>query len=300
MTCKLEEEFPTSVVVPELCNISSGIGLRAPHHQDIIETLPAIGWLEVHSENFFHLDAPHFQDLLILRDQYPVTLHGVGLSLGSADGLDETHIEKLKQLAERVEPAVISEHVSWSSINRVSVPDLLPVPLTFEALDVLSQNIDHLQNRLGRTVLVENPSSYLTFKERDMDEAAFLTALCNRTGCGLLLDINNIHVSARNTDFDAGEYLQSIPPALIGEIHLAGYQANTVDDIAEIYIDAHNQPVHPPVWELYEAALNIFGDKPTLIEWDNDLPPLQVLLEEAYKADDLRARHTRIRANHVA
>lgn len=296
----MAEIFRTSVVVPELCNISSGIGLRAPHHQDIIETLPAIGWLEVHSENFFHFDAPHFQELMVLREHYPVTLHGVGLSLGSAEGLDDSHIDKLKQLAERIDPAVISEHVSWSRVGGVSVPDLLPVPLTSEALDVLSRNIDHLQNRLGRSVLVENPSSYLSFKKNDMDEAAFLTALCNRTGCGLLLDVNNIHVSAHNTDFDAQEYLQNIPPAFIGEIHLAGYQANTVDDTTEIYIDAHNRPVHPPVWELYETALTLFGDKPTLIEWDNDLPPLQVLLDEAIKADHLRASHQRIRTSHVA
>lgn len=296
----MAETFRTSVVVPELDGISSGIGLRAPHHQEIINTLPAIGWLEVHSENFFHFDAPHFQDLMTLREHYPVTLHGVGLSLGSAEGLDDNHIDKLKQLAERVAPAVISEHVSWSRVDGISVPDLLPVPLTSEALDVLSRNIDHLQNHLGRSVLVENPSSYLAFKENDMDEAAFLTALCNRTGCGLLLDINNIYVSAHNTDFDAEEYLQNIPSAFVGEIHLAGYQANTVDDIAEIYIDAHNQPVHPPVWELYETALNIFGDKPTLIEWDNDLPVLDILLDEAIKADHLRASYQRIRANHVA
>jgi len=296
----MAEAFRTSVVVPELCNISSGIGLRAPHHQDIINTLPAVGWLEVHSENFFHFDTPHFQELMTLREHYPVTLHGVGLSLGSADGLDNTHIDKLKQLVERVEPAVISEHVSWSRINGVSVPDLLPVPLAIEALEVLARNIDHLQNRLGCSVLVENPSSYLAFKESDMDEATFLTALCNRTGCGLLLDINNIYVSAHNAGFDAEEYLQNIPPAFVGEIHLAGYQENRVDDVAEIYIDAHNQPVHPPVWELYEMALSIFGDKPTLIEWDNDLPPLQVLLEEAFKADDVRARRTRLRSNNAA
>jgi len=277
--------------VPELDNTNSGIGLRAPHHQDVIAQKPDVGFLEVHSENFFHLDSPHFKELEILRQDYPISLHGVGLSLGSADGLDAEHVAKLKALADRIDPAVVSEHVSWSRIGGVSVPDLLPVPMTKEALSIMSQNIDQVQNALGRPILVENPSAYLSFKSETISEPAFLEQLCQRTGCGLLLDINNIYVSAHNTGFDPIEYLDNIPAERVVEIHLAGYQINAVDDQGEIFVDAHNQAVHRPVWELYDTAMEILGDKATLIEWDNDLPDLETLVAEAKKADKIRAEN---------
>lgn len=276
--------------VPELFSRSSGIGLRAPHHEEMLQKKPPVGWLEVHSENFFYFDTPQFKELEILRQDYPVSLHGVGLSLGSADGIEAAHVEKIRQLAEHIAPAAISEHISWSRIDGISVPDLLPLPLTQEAMTIICNNIDNLQNALQRPVMVENPSSYLAFSDSEMGEPEFLAEISARTGCGLLLDVNNIYVSAHNTGFDAEAYLRNIPAARVGEIHLAGYQINPVDDDGEIFIDAHNQPVHAPVWDLYEKALGILGDQPTLIEWDNDLPSLNVLRAEADRADEIRQK----------
>ncbi len=277
--------------MPDLVNTSSGVGLRAIHHEDVLRERPNVGFLEVHSENFFHFDAPHFKDLMILREDYPISLHCIGLSLGSADGLDKQHVEKLKQLIEIIEPASVSEHVSWSRLSNITVPDLLPMPMIEEALEIMIQNTNDLQESLGRKILMENPSSYLAFNDCDMTEPEFLTELSLSSGCGLLLDVNNIYVSAHNLGFDAEEYLRHIPAERVAEIHLAGYQINPVDDLGDIYIDAHNNPVHDPVWDLYEKTIALIGDKPTLIEWDNDLPSLEVLVGEAHKADKIRQKY---------
>jgi uncharacterized protein (UPF0276 family) len=265
----------------------TGIGLREAHTKELIATRPPVGFLEGHAENYFRIGGIPFEQLMKCRENYPVSLHGVGLSLGSADGLSEGHLEKLAALVAAVDPVLVSEHVSWSSADGKSVPDLLPLPMTNEALGIICANVSHVQDVLKRAILVENPSSYLAFTQPELEEPAFLAEIIKRTGCGLLLDVNNIHVSAHNIGFDAQIYLDSVPQGIVKEIHLAGYQVNDVEG-GEIYIDAHNQAVHDPVWSLYRAALARFGDVPTLIEWDNDLPTLARLVAEAQKADVMR------------
>lgn len=256
-----------------------GIGLRAHHLQEIAAQKPPVGFLEVHSENYFHVGGIAFARLAALRRDYPISLHGVGLSLGSADGLDEAHLQKLQDLVNAIEPALVSEHMAWSRSDGLSVPDLLPLPLTPEALQTLCDNINRVQDRLGRTILIENPSSYMAVTA-ETSEPQFIAAAARRTGCGILLDINNIHVSATNLGFDARQYMDALPEKAVGEIHLAGFE-----DAKTHLIDAHNNPVAEEVWQLYRHALRRFGNCATLVEWDSALPPLSVLLAEAQKAD---------------
>jgi len=264
----------------------AGIGLRAVHYREVLESLPATGWLEVHSENYFgEGGAPHTY-LGALRPHYPLSLHGVGLSLGSADPLDLTHLEKLQAVIERYEPALVSEHLSWGSIDGRHFNDLLPLPYTEEALDQVSDRVSEAQERLGRRILLENPSTYLRFTHSTIAEAEFLSELVRRSGCGILLDVNNVYVSARNHGFDPYDYLRTLPPADVEEIHLAGFTVKRCDSI-ELLIDTHSRPVDPEVWALYQAALDLLGPRPTLIEWDKDLPPLETLVGEADHAQCL-------------
>jgi len=274
--------------LPALTAAPTGIGLRAPHVDDVLAEKPAVGFVEAHSENYFRLGSIPFEQLMACRETYPVSLHGVGLSLGSADGVQDAHLQKLAELVAAVNPALVSEHISWGATAHKAVPDLLPLPLTAEALDILCANISRVQDKLKRHILVENPSSYLAFTGAEMGEPQFITDLIRRTGCGLLLDINNIHVSAHNLGFDAEAYLNALPQGIVGEIHLAGYHVNKLDG-GEIFIDAHNHAVSDGVWALYKKALQRFGDAPTLVEWDSDLPPLEQLVAEAQKADAIRA-----------
>ncbi len=267
---------------------NSGIGLRMPWVEEILHTQPQLGFLEIHAENYF--GTGHSYDALMqLRAHYPISIHGVGLSLGRADALEVDHLEALATLVDKIDPLFISEHLSWSAYGDTHVPDLLPLPFTQDALDIISTHIDRVQNRLGRQILVENPSAYLCFAHNDFTETEFLNALVRQTGCGLLLDVNNIAVSAHNMGYDARAYIDALPPkGIIQEMHLAGYHINTLDDGTTIRIDTHNQMVHDDVWTLYHHALNHCGDTPTLIEWDSDFPPLSVLLAEADKADTYR------------
>jgi uncharacterized protein len=262
---------------------STGIGLRGPHLAAIMATPPAVDFLEVHPENYMS-GGPALSALERLRHDRPISLHGVGLSLGGADGIDRAHLERLAGLVERLEPALVSEHLSWSIVEGVYLNDLLPLPYTEEALEILSRHIDRVQTRLRRRILVENPSSYLSYRHSTIDEPAFLAALAALTGCGLLCDVNNIHVSGRNLGFDGEAYLAALPAAAIGEFHLAGHSVNEVEG-REILIDDHGSQVAPPVWALFREALRRFGPRPTLIEWDSRLPALPVLLDEAAKAD---------------
>jgi len=273
--------------MPEAAFARTGIGLRAPHYDDILARRPDVGFLETHSENHFGIGGAPLHYLDRFAETYPISFHCIGLSLGSADGISRPHLARFKELVARYNPALISDHLSWSGFGGAYTPDLLPMPLTGEALDVLARNIDIAQNELGRRLLIENPSGYLAFTASDMDEPEFIAELATRTGCGLLLDLNNIYVSATNNGFDAGDYLHRIPTGIVGQMHLAGYQVNQADG-QDILIDAHNSPVYDPVWALYEQALERFGDITTLIEWDNDLPALDVLLAEAEKADTRR------------
>lgn len=262
--------------------LRAGIGLRFPHHREVLQDFPATGWLEVHSENFFGLGGEPLRVLEAVRARYPVSLHGVGMSLGSSDELSQHHLNKLKLLVDRIDPAAISEHLCWSSVNGRFLNDLLPLPYTEEALAVLGARIERTQDFLGRTIMVENVSSYISFAESAMPEWEFLAEIAHRTGCGILLDVNNIYVSSCNHGFDPLQYLHAISADFVGEIHLAGYEEE--DDLL---IDTHSRPVHSAVWQLYTEALVHLGPKPTLIEWDNDIPPLETLLAEADKADRL-------------
>ena len=263
--------------------VKAGIGLRFPHHQIVAETKPDVAWFEVHTENYMGGGSP-LAYLERIRADYPVSLHGVGLSIGSADGLDTTHLTRIRHLMQRIEPGLMSEHLSWSSIGGMYLADLLPLPMTEEALDVVCRHVDQVQNALGRTILVENPSTYLRYRHSTIKEPEFLAALAQRTGCGLLCDVNNIHVSACNHGWDARAYLAALPAASVGEIHLAGHTVKSLAGGQVIRIDDHASRVIDDVWALYVAALDRFGAVPSLIEWDTDIPPLAVLLEEAAHA----------------
>jgi uncharacterized protein (UPF0276 family) len=272
------DRFVTGSPVPA----SAGIGLRAPHYREILDARPAIGWLEVHSENFFGRGGQPLDYLERVRDLYPVSLHGVGLSLGSADGLRDSHLARLKALVDRFEPALVSDHLCWGAIGKQHLNDLLPLPYTEEALRVVCANIVQAQDFLGREILVENVSSYLQFADSHIPEWEFVAEVVRRTGCGLLLDVNNIYVSANNHGFDALRYLDAMPAHAVREIHLAGFDSNGL-----FLIDTHGRRVAGPVWNLYGAALSRVGAVPTLIEWDTDVPPLAVLLDEAGKAQEI-------------
>jgi uncharacterized protein (UPF0276 family) len=264
----------------------AGIGLRAQHYREVLERRPAVAWLEVHSENYFGDGGAPLYYLERIRAHYLLSLHGVGLSLGSTDPLNIGHLNKLKMLIERFEPALVSEHLSWSSIGGRHLNDLLPLPYTEEALAHMVARVAEVQERLGRQILVENPSTYLQYEFSVIPEQEFISELARRSGCGILLDVNNLYVSAVNHGFDAQNYLRAIPPELVQEVHLAGFTVNRFAD-GEILIDTHSRAVAAEVWTLYRQALRRLGPVPTLIEWDTDIPPLDVLLEEAHRADIL-------------
>jgi hypothetical protein len=226
---------------------------------------------------------PALRTLERVRADYPISIHGVGLSLGSADGVDGAHLERLARLVERLDPALVSEHLSWSVAGGAYLNHLLPLPYTDEALEVLCRNVARAQERLGRRLLIENPSGYLRFAHSSIAEVDFLNALARRTGCGVLCDVNNIYVTCANLGGDPAAWLDGLDASTVGEIHLAGHAVNDADG-RPILIDDHGSPVSDPVWMLYERALRRFGPAPTLVEWDTDVPPLDVLLGEAAKA----------------
>ncbi len=257
----------------------AGIGLRSAHYGEISETLPPIRWLEAHSENYFGQGGQALAYLETIRSHYPLSLHGVGLSLGSTDPLNRAHLQKLKTLSQRFEPWQISEHLCWCSVDGRYFNDLLPLPYTEEAMRHISGRIVQVQEYLGRQILVENVSSYLQFTSTDIPEWEFVREVASRAGCGILLDVNNVYVSASNHGFDGAKYLDAIPVDAVQEMHLAGYDRN-----GEILLDTHGKPVHEEVWRLYRHAVRRFGCVPTLVEWDTDIPDLNVLMAEADKA----------------
>lgn len=271
-----------------------GVGLRHPHYHQVLEELPRIDWFEVHSENFYYEGGAPFALLSEIRKHYAISLHGVGLSLGSADSLNQKDLQRLKRLIERVDPFLVSEHISWSSIGGAYLPDLLPVPYNDHTLKILSNNIDVAQNYLGRELLIENPSSYIEYTASDQEEAEFLVTLCKQSGAKLLLDINNIFVSCSNHGWNANRYINKIPANFVKEIHLAGHSLKTLSDNKIIRIDTHDNFVCPEVWQLYALAVSKFGPQPTLLEWDAKLPQLDVLIAEAYKALDYHPATTKV------
>jgi uncharacterized protein (UPF0276 family) len=254
----------------------AGIGLRAPHYREAWERRPALALVEVHSENFFGAGGEPLAWLERFRSLYPLSLHGVGLSLGSADPLDETHLERLDGLARRFEPRFVSEHLSWSSFGGRHANDLLPLPFTPEALGHVVQRVSRVQERLRRRILVENVSRYCAFEESTIPEAEFVAEVARRAGCGVLLDVNNVWVNCVNHGLDAERYLAALDPESVEEMHLAGFTR-----AGDLLIDTHSAPVDEDVWSLYRKALARFGPKPTIVEWDVDLPPLEMLLGEA-------------------
>ena len=265
----------------------AGIGLRAPHLAEVMAARPAAGWLEIHAENYM-CGGPAPAALEPIRRDYPISIHGVSLSIGSADGLDERHLARLKALVERFEPALVSEHLCWCVADEVYLNHLLPLPYTEETLALASGHVGRAQDVLGRRILIENPSSYLRFHQSALGEAEFLAELARRTGCGLLCDVNNVYVTAQNFGLDAIAYLDALPADAVGEIHLAGHQRDEVEG-SVVLIDDHGSRVSDPVWSLYQEALRRFGARPTLIEWDARLPELEVLLAEARTADRIMA-----------
>jgi uncharacterized protein (UPF0276 family) len=261
----------------------AGIGLRFQHHQAVLDVRPDATWMEVHTENYMG-GGTSLRYLDAIRCNLPISLHGVGLSLGSAEDLDPDHLARIKAVAERIEPGLMSEHIAWSVIDGNYLADLLPLPMTEEAFDVVARHVDQMQSFLNRRILVENPSTYITFRHSTIPEWEFMAAVAARTGCGILCDVNNIYVSSQNHGWNASTYLAGLPPAAIGEIHLAGHAVRQLADGRTLRIDDHGSSVIPAVWALYEEALGRFGPVPTLIEWDNNIPPLETLLGEARRA----------------
>jgi uncharacterized protein (UPF0276 family) len=286
----------TTLIGPRLLHgrpipLRAGIGLREPHMEAFLAQKCPANWVEVHSENYLAPGGPRIARLEKVRENVPLSCHGVGLSLGSAEGLNPDHLMRLRALFDRLQPALVSDHLSWSVVDGTYLNDLLPLPYTAESLKIVASNIDHAQDALGRSLLIENPSSYLDLPAAEMTEAEFLAELVGRTGCGVLLDLNNIHVSAYNLGRPLDDYLVGLPFEAVGEIHLAGH-AKVEFEGATLLLDDHGSPVPPPVWGLYERLLATIGSRPTLIEWDTKLPTLDVLLHQAAHADSiLQVRH---------
>jgi len=271
---------------------TAGTSLKPQHYHDILDNPPTATWFEVHAENYMGAGGPPHHYLSRIRECYPLSVHGVGLSIGGSGPLDKNHLTKLAEVVHRYEPGLVSEHLAWSSHNNVYFPDLLPVPYTAETLRVVTDHVDEVQEVLGRRILLENPSTYVVFETSVMSEIEFLTEVVRRTGCGLLLDVNNVFVSATNHGYEPSAYLQSFPMASVGEIHLAGHAEDQDDTGARLLIDSHDRAVAEPVWDLFRNALDLNGAVPTLIEWDADVPSFNRLLEEAALATELIDRFT--------
>ncbi|MEM7025292.1 MAG: DUF692 domain-containing protein [Pseudomonadota bacterium] len=267
----------------------AGVGLKAQHYQDILDGHPDIGWFEIHAENYMGDGGPPHHYLTRIREAYPLSLHGVGLSIGAARPLDREHLKRLKAVNDRYEPGLFSEHLAWSTHNDTYFADLLPVPYTEETLQRVADHIDEVQEAMERRMLLENPSTYLAFETSTMSELEFLTRLTQQTGCGLLLDVNNVFVSATNQGYAPEAYIDSFPLAAVGEIHLAGHAEDRDETGATLLIDAHDRHVADPVWALYRRVIGRTGSVPTLIEWDANVPDWATLLAEARAAEQLMA-----------
>ena len=260
-----------------------GLGFKPEHFPAIRDTRPALGFFEIHAENYMGAGGPPHRQLTALRQDYAISLHGVGLSIGGPGRLDADHLARLRALVDRYQPESFSEHLAWSSHGAEYLNDLLPLPYTPETLNIVCDHIDEVQDRLGRRMLLENPATYVLFEQSTLTETDFLTRIARRTGCGLLLDINNVFVSTTNHRTDARAYLADFPLDKVGEIHLGGHAAEELPS-GPLLIDDHGSPVADPVWVLYAETVARAGALPTLIEWDNDVPPFAELLAEARRA----------------
>lgn len=270
--------------------VAAGIGLRMPHVARVLHERPRIAWLETHSENLFAAGGSFNTAMEQIRADYPLSLHGVGLSLGSADRLDDAHCLRLRKVVDHYQPALVSEHLCWGAVGTRHSNDLLPLPFTEEAVKLLVSRIGQVQEALKREILVENISTYLRFRDGEYTEWDFVAEVVRRSGCGLLCDVNNIFVNSVNHDFDPHVYLRSLPRAAVKEIHLAGFTRKEGLPVP-LLIDSHSRPVDSAVWDLYDEAIGLFGPTPTLIEWDQDIPELEVLLVEAAHAEEVLDAH---------
>ncbi|TLP48388.1 MULTISPECIES: DUF692 domain-containing protein [Cohaesibacter] len=269
----------------------AGVGLKAEHYQTILETNPDIGWFEVHPENYMGAGGPPHKYLTEIASRYPLSLHGVAASIGADQPLDQGHLDRLKALNERYMPGLFSEHLAWSSHDELFFNDLLPVPYREDSLERVVAHVDQVQTLLGRKILIENPSVYVAFESSTMSEIAFLEKLVARTGCGLLLDCNNVYVSATNQNYDPVAYLDAFPVEHVGEVHLAGFARDEDDEGEILLIDSHDREVADVVWQLYDHALKRSGTVPTLIEWDGNIPTWDVLFAEAERAEAILDQH---------
>ena len=261
-----------------------GVGYKPQHLHDILDNPGPVSWLEIHAENYMGDGGPAIAQLRALAERFPISCHGVGLSIGSEGPLDADHLKRLKKLIGWLKPASFSEHLAWSTHDTGFLNDLLPVPYDAASLAQVAEHIDQVQDTIGRQMLLENPSTYVQFEQSDMEETEFLHEVVARTGCGLLLDVNNVFVSATNQNYHPKAYLDAFPTEHVGEIHLGGHEEEADEHGAPLLIDAHNNPVVDPVWALYDYALSQTGPTPTLIEWDNDIPEWSVLSAEADRA----------------
>ncbi len=272
---------PTSDRLPH----RAGLGLKPQHYDEIHEQAPQVGFFEVHAENYMGDGGPPHRHLDAIRERYPLSLHGVGLSIGGEAPLDKAHLRRLRQLVDRYRPQSFSEHLAWSTHDGAYLNDLLPLPYTPQTLGNVVDHVDEVQQTLGRRMLLENPSTYVLFEESTIYEIDFLEAIALRTGCGLLLDVNNVMVSSVNHGLDPYSYVDRFPVALVGEIHLAGYDETEDDAGARLLIDAHGSRVRPDVFAVFEHTLRRTGPQPVLVEWDNDVPDFDTLLDEAARVD---------------
>jgi uncharacterized protein (UPF0276 family) len=265
----------------------SGAGLKPVHYRSILESLPDVGFFEVHAENYMGAGGPPHRYLTAIREKYSLSLHGVGLSIGADQPLDRNHLERLADLLRRYEPGLFSEHLAWSSHGKVFLNDLLPLPYNRDTLATVASHIHEVQDTLGRQMLLENPSTYLAFEESTYSEGDFIAEVARRTGCALLLDVNNLHVACANQEWDPWRYLEDFPLTQVREIHLAGHARDADEAGRPILIDSHDRAVSSAVWDLYEHIIQRVGPIPTLIEWDTQIPSWQELLAEADRAQGL-------------
>ena len=280
---------PQKVMITNPIPAHAGVGFKPEHFSAIIEIRPAIGWFEVHPENYMGDGGLPHRQLTAIREHYPLSLHGVGLSIGGAGPLNKEHLARFAALVTRYQPGQVSEHLAWSTHEGTYLNDLLPLPYTEETLGIVVQHVDEVQTALQRIILIENPSTYVRFTNNDMSEIEFLSELRRRAGCGLLLDVNNVYVQAANHNFDPAAFIDAFPVEHVGEIHLAGHFTTTDESGAPLLIDAHDCRVMDDVWALYRRTIARAGARPTLIEWDNDIPEWPVLAAEAALADKIMA-----------
>lgn len=275
---------------PQYLPLSTGIGYKSQHFQGLMDAPGPVKWLEIHAENYMGAGGRPIAQLCALADRFPISIHGVGLSIGGEKPLDRDHLARLRDLCEWVGPVSFSEHLAWSTHDTGFLNDLLPLPYTQATLTRVADHINEVQDTLDRRMLLENPSTYLAFAETEMEEVEFLSELAKRTGCGLLLDVNNVFVSATNQGYAPRDYIDAFPMEHVGELHLGGHDADEDDQGRTLLIDSHRAPVVDPVWDLYAHTIAVAGPRPTLIEWDSDVPPLAELIKEAARATAILAR----------